>query len=214
MLNIVFIDDLQKVLQSQTKSFFSTLQRYGVDVIDESSFTLKNKDDEFTVAVHQNDIVLGKDFQNMSAVERTAFLNENLILPKEKTLFVIDLCLDEESEILETGLLAGKYVLELKDYRYDVLYTSANAQYFDPENSDQNIISKFNYAPRAKKPDDTMDDNFPIARISHLYFWERPDIIIEEPAKTIIDSLLKSRKMNEQLFGAIVLKVMGLAYDK
>lgn len=214
MLNIVFIDDLQRVLSSQTESFFLALESLGVDVnVDDCTFTLKSKDDEFRFKVNSNRIVLGKDFPHKSVDEQDAYFVANLILPEDKTLFVIDLCLDEESEMLETGFLAGKYISNNKKYHYDVLYTSANAQYFEPENSDQNLISKFNYAPRARKQDDTLDDNFPADKISHLYYWERP-AVFDDPVKSIIDSLLMSRKMNEQLFGAIVSKAMELAYDK
>lgn len=214
MFNIVFIDDLQKVLTSQTESFFFTLENHGVDTnVKDCTFTLKCKNDEFKYIVKPNQIVLGKDFMNKSEDAQAAFLEANLILPKDKTLFVIDLCLDEENELLETGLSAGNYISKLETFNYDVLYTTANAQYFDPENSDQDFISKYNYAPRAKTPEDTMDNNFPADKISHLYYWERP-VVYDDPVKTTIDSLLMSPKMNEQLFGAIVLKAMGLAYGK
>lgn len=211
MPKIVFMDNTKEVLDNQKDEFFTMLRKHEITVdVPNSTIILEGNGKSYSFSLEHRLINLPDDFMTLQADKQKTIVKKNIASDDTNVLYVIDLCLDRDEAVVDTGCIFGKNIISLNNERVGVLYTSSHAQFVNPDNL-YGIDKGLAYVPRAIRPDNTFDMNFPAGKICQLYFWG--NINFGEPTDSIIKKMLSSYDLNEQYFGAVITQALRLAYE-
>ena len=218
--NIVFIDNRDEVLKSQVLKLTKLLNACPVVHNDPNDHSLFVCDDiNMAIKIYPLHIVLNKSIADGNKFKKTINADdlEKALVPirviyakNEPTLFVVDLCLDtpQDSEI-ETGLkVAEKILAETGNKnKFDVLYTTGNASYWNPTKSG---INSLDYAPRALTQTGGFDDLYRSEVMNPLGLWGDKLDDNNELYK-MVENLIDDPTVNSQYMGTILKKCLMLS---
>ena len=200
---IVLIDNKQRLLDNQliawsdlslelTGNRAPLLENKVSFELGECRFIITGKRIEFSRNLKNNEIPDDVKRNLLAYVEQYS---------KKKTLFVIDLCLNKAQNDGEGGVLVKELIVGQGNRKRNFLYVTAVLGLID----DKDTIL------RASTSEDKLDNNAFAMTICKFYPNSEAEEVVWEEHYSEVLKLLRSRFLNRQYFGAILMRAIKLA---
>lgn len=200
---VVFIDDIESVMEAQDELFIQLLPKYGVTDTKKTvdGFSFKYAGLSIVVLKRMFCFSLEKDKDSLPDDVKTKASQLLDEFRDKKTLFVIDFCLDNED--YRTGKTLHEYLAEANNEKHDFMFTTSTVGLIDNDNT---IV-------RAVHDNYTFDNDAGARKMCKFYPEKAKEVKSFEKYKGVLDQL-QSRKRNNQYFGAIMFRTIKLSKKK